>query len=1010
MVRFLLQRPVGVLMTFIALMVFSVIVIRSLPVALLPPIDVPQILVKVQYPNASPEAIEQNVLAPIRESMLTMAGLENIESQAGSETGTIRLTFDFGTKMELAYIEANEKIDRLSNSLPQDLPRPQVLRINTNDIPVIRVQVIPKAGIDLAEISLLTENLLKKRLEQLEGVALVDINGKQEKIISVAPDLPVLRALNMTEENLIQAIRFGNEELPGISVEDGQFRFYLRLATRVSSPEDILGLPVRSKDGVTVDLSRVAKVQYETKEPLGFHLFGNQEALVITVHKQATAKMNDLVPQVYAAVDRFRGDYPQVDFDFSQDQSILLKAGISNLQGSLLFGGIFAFAVLFLFMGDYRTPIIIGLSLPISLLISFLVFYAAGISINIISLSGLALGLGMLIDNAIIVLDNIVQKRTEGISLFEACVQGVNEVMSALISSVLTTLAVFVPLVFLSGIAGALFLDQALAVTAILGVSLLVAFIFLPMLYLFFFKGKSQIINHLEGDSKIFIWIKKQYKKLYSPIFSHPKLSMAVFLLLIPVSLLLVKFVNVEGMPKVEKLDAVVTINWNEPIPASVNKSRTLDLLQNLEKTYSKAEADVGVRQFLLFDGEGSIQESNLYFLFEEATSKEAFLSAFRQNLQTQYPRAIVETMDAPNAFDQLFASDMPYFEVRWRDLVGKKPIPVGQMETWLKDFPVKDYSLGLGLQQEPSVVFELDAAKMALYGIAPESLMQKVRQLFGTYTITDIRQFGEITPITLRQDQKQVDELLTSNAVEGKDGQSYPLSQFIRINYQNHYKYVTADKGGLYQSVALESDNPTGHTNTIREWALDKNLGVAFVGQFFKDQETIRELTGILLVAVLLLYFILAAQFENFVQPMIIIFTLPLGIGGVWILLLLTGSSLNIMSAIGMVVMLGIMVNDAILKIDTINRLRQQYAADLDPTIALRKALDVAGEIRLKPILMTSLTTILALLPVIFSGGIGADLQRPLVYAVIGGLTIGTFTALYFVPLAYWFLAKRGR
>lgn len=1010
MVRFLLQRPVGVLMTFIALMVFSVIVIRSLPVALLPPIDVPQILVKVQYPNASPEAIEQNVLAPIRESMLTMAGLENIESQAGSETGTIRLTFDFGTKMELAYIEANEKIDRLSNSLPQDLPRPQVLRINTNDIPVIRVQVIPKAGIDLAEISLLTENVLKKRLEQLEGVALVDINGKREKIISVTPDLPALRALNMTEENLIQAIRFGNEELPGISVEDGQFRFYLRLATRVSSPEDILGLPVRSKDGVTVDLSRVAKVQYETKEPMGFHLFGNQEALVITVHKQATAKMNDLVPQVYTAIEQFRGDYPQVDFDLSQDQSILLKAGISNLQGSLLFGGIFAFAVLFLFMGDYRTPIIIGLSLPISLLISFLVFYAAGISINIISLSGLALGLGMLIDNAIIVLDNITRKRTEGIDLFEACVQGVNEVMSALISSVLTTLAVFVPLVFLSGIAGALFLDQALAVTAILGVSLLVAFIFLPMLYLFFFKRKKQESAGEKDDSRIFSWIKKQYKLLFALVFKKPGLSFSIFLILIPLGLLLVKFLPIQGMPEVEKVDAVVTINWNEPISASINKSRTLDLLQNLEKTYSKAEADVGVRQFLLFDGEGSIQESNLYFLFAESAAKEAFLSVFRQNLQTQHPRALVEIMDAPNAFDQLFASNMPYFEVRWRDLVGKKPIPVGQMETWLKDFPVKDYSLGLGLQQEPSVVFELDAAKMALYGIAPESLMQKVRQLFGTYTITDIRQFGEITPITLRQDQKQVDELLTSNAVEGKDGQSYPLSQFIRINYQNHYKYVTADKGGLYQSVALESDNPTGYTNTIREWALDKNLGVAFVGQFFKDQETIRELTGILLVAVLLLYFILAAQFENFVQPIIIILTLPLGIGGVWILLLLTGSSLNIMSTIGMVVMLGIMVNDAILKIDTINRLRQQYAADLDAQTALRRALSVAGEIRLKPILMTSLTTILALLPVIFSGGIGADLQRPLVYAVIGGLTIGTFTALYFVPLAYWFLAKRGR
>lgn len=1008
MVRFLLQRPVGVLMTFIALMVFSVIVIRSLPVALLPPIDVPQILVKVQYPNASPEAIEQNVLAPIRESMLTMAGLENIESQAGSETGTIRLTFDFGTKMELAYIEANEKIDRLSNSLPQDLPRPQVLRINTNDIPVIRVQVIPKAGIDLAEISLLTENVLKKRLEQLEGVALVDINGKREKIISVRPDLPALRALNMTEENLIQAIRFGNEELPGISVEDGQFRFYLRLATRVSSPEDILGLPVRSKDGVTVDLSRVAKVQYETKEPMGFHLFGNQEALVITVHKQATAKMNDLVPQVYTAIQQFRGDYPQVDFDLSQDQSVLLNAGISNLQGSLLFGGIFAFAVLFLFMGDYRMPIIIGMSLPISLLVSFLVFYAAGISINVISLSGLALGLGMLIDNAIIVLDNITRKRTDGLDLFEACVQGVNEVMSALISSVLTTLAVFVPLVFLSGIAGALFLDQALAVSAILGVSLLVAFIFLPMLYLFFYKRKKREADSVRDDSRMFSWIKKRYKRLFALVFKKPGLSFGIFLILIPLGLLLVKLLPIQGMPEVEKLDAVVTINWNEPISATVNKSRTFDLLSRLDKSYTKAEADVGVRQFLLFDGEGSIQESNLYFLFPDSESKDRFLGTLRQFLQSQFPRALVETMDAPNAFDQLFASDMPFFEVRWRDLVGKKPIPVGQMEGWLQSFPVASYSLGLGLQQEPSVIFELDAAKMALYGIAPESLMQKVKQLFGTYTITDIRQFGEITPITLRQDQKQVDEQLASNAVEGKDGQTYPLSQFIRINYQNHYKYVTADKGGLYQSVALDSENPTAYTSAIREWALDKNLGVGFVGQYFKDQETIRELTGVLLVAVLLLYFILAAQFENFLQPLIIIFTLPLGIAGVWIVLLLTGSSLNIMSAIGMVVMLGIMVNDAILKIDTINRLRKQYTADLEPKSALQKALGVAGEIRLKPILMTSLTTILALLPVVFSGGLGADLQRPLVYSVLGGLTIGTFTALYFVPLAYWFLAKK--
>lgn len=494
MVRFLLNRPIAVTMSFLALMVFAAIAFRLLPISLLPPIDVPQIVVKVTYPNASPESIEQNVLRQIREGLITLNGLEEMESKAGSEIGTVRLTFDYGVKMELAYIDVNEKIDRLTNALPKDLPRPEVIRINTSDIPVARVQVVPKEGTDPIEVSLLAENVLKKRIEQLPGVSLVDINGKRERIISVQPDEDALAALGMTQQELIDAVKAGNAELPGISVKDGQFRYFLRLATRVDTPKDIESLPVRSKKGVIVPLGRVAKAQYETQEMLGYHLFGMNEGLVITVHKQANAKMNELIPELRKSLDLFRTDYPQVAFELTQDQSNLLNAAISNLQTSLLFGGLFAFGILFLFIKDFRIPLIMGVSLPTSLLISFLVFYFFNISINIISLSGLALGIGMLIDNAIIVLDNITRKRESGLPLLEACVQGANEVMGALISSVLTTLAVFVPLVFLSGIAGALFYDQAIAVTAILSVSLVVAFILLPLLYWMIYrveKGRS---------------------------------------------------------------------------------------------------------------------------------------------------------------------------------------------------------------------------------------------------------------------------------------------------------------------------------------------------------------------------------------------------------------------------------------------------------------------------------------------------------------------------------------
>ncbi|TVP50466.1 MAG: efflux RND transporter permease subunit [Mongoliibacter sp.] len=1009
MVRFLLARPIAVLMTFLALMVFSVIVFRTLPISLLPPIDVPQILVKVNYPNASPEAIEQNVLSPIREGLMTLGGLEDMDSKAGSEVGTIRLSFDYGTRMELAYIEVNEKIDRLTNSLPADLSRPQVIRINTNDIPVVRVQVVPKAGFDFTEVSLLTENVLKKRIEQLEGVSLVDINGKKERMITVSPKIQILRGLGMTEENVINAVKYGNEELPGISVEDGQFRYYLRLATRVESPEDILKLPVTSSEGVTVDLRTVASVQYETAEPLGYHLYGEEEGLVITVHKQAAAKMNELLPKVYEAVDIFKKDYPQVEFALSQDQSVLLNAGISNLQTSLLFGGLFAFGVLFIFMGNYRTPIIIGLSLPSSLIISFLVFYFFDISINVISLSGLALGLGMLIDNSIIVLDNITRKRKEGLPLFEACVEGVNEVMSALISSVLTTLAVFVPLVFLSGISGALFFDQAVAVAAILGVSLLVAFIFLPMLYRFFFRNQSESAP-IHEDSKLFLKILKGYKSLYIKIFKKRKLSFALFVILIPLGLALSLLLETRGLPPIEKVDAMLTVNWNEPIGVTQNKDRVLSLLEALKGAYIQAEGDVGVRQFLLFDGESSLQESTLYFLFESENEKLRQMQRLEQLIHQNYPNAILQIEDAPNAFDQLFASNMPFYEVRWKDLSTKRPVEERQMDEWLSEFPVQQFSRGPGLQKEASVIFRLESSKMATYGVKPADLQEKVKRLFGVYGITDIKRFGEVTPIKLKAEKANFEELLRSSYVQGNDGNEYALSNFIRFDYENHYKFVTADKGGVFQSIYLESDNPTQYNEDISRWGNDRNLGISYFGQYFKDRETISELLGILMVAVLLLYFILAAQFESFIQPLVVIFTLPLGIAGAFTVLLLTGSSLNVMSAIGLVVMLGIMVNDAILKIDTINRLRVKYADILSPKESLERAMFEAGEIRLKPILMTSVTTILALLPVVFSSGLGADLQRPLVFSVIGGLTIGTFTAMYFVPLAYWALAGKGR
>jgi multidrug efflux pump subunit AcrB len=476
--------------------------------------------------------------------------------------------------------------------------------------------------------------------------------------------------------------------------------------------------------------------------------------------------------------------------------------------------------------------------------------------------------------------------------------------------------------------------------------------------------------------------------------------------------LLISQVLKTEGLPEIEKLDATLEVDWNEPISALENRDRVVRLMKVLEGDYTQAEADVGVRQFLLFDGENSIQQSLLYFLFSTVGEKESSVTELAAFLTENYPEAAFTLGDAPNAFDQLFNSSMPYYEVRWKDLTAKEPVPDQKMDPWLSQFPISEWERGPGLQKEASVVFTLRADRLATYQIPVNTIQEQLSKLFGSFTITDIRRFGEITPIRLKEPEDRFEDLLRNTRVYASDSTSYILGEFVDFRYEDQYKYVTADKGGIYQSALVTMENPDEKASEFFRWGQDKNLGIDIVGQYFKDRENIQQLIWILLISVLLLYFILAAQFESFVQPLIVVFTLPLGIGGSLLVLWLAGSSLNVMSAIGLVVMLGIMVNDAILKIDTINRLRLVYVEsdEINAEQALEMALHRAGQIRLKPILMTSITTILALIPIIFSSGLGADLQRPLVEAVIGGLTIGTLTALYFVPLAYWFFVPKSK
>ncbi len=996
MLRYLLSRPIAISMSLLVALALSVLAYQTLPVSLLPALDVPQITITVRYPNGSPEEIEQSILKPIRESMLTLTGIKTSESIAQNETGRVTLQFDYGTAMNLAYIEANEKIDRLTAILPRNLERPIVFKATTADIPIARIQVStgPEDWITTSELA---TKVLKRRLEQLDGVGLVDINGTVTKVIRVEPRYDVMQSLLVTEQHILQTIANANLELGSLSVKDGNYRYYLKLNAQVATPQELELLPVSLPNQRMVLLKEIAHIYSEPERALGFHLFKNELALAITVHKQTQARLPELMPRIYAVVEQFKQDYPQQTFAITQDQSLLLTLSIENLSQALVWGGVIAFAVLFLFMRGWREPVIMGIVLPLSLLLAFSVFYVFNISLNIISLSGLALGLGMLVDNSIVVIDSIMLKRKEGFAVLDSCVAGTQEVIVPLISSALTNLAVFAPLILLSGITGALFYDQAVSVAAILSVSLLCTFLVVPLLYLLLFRNRQP---EQQPDSWLFITMLNGYKKSFSWIWQHKLISLLAMGALIPIAFLLLYFLPKAGFPEIERTETILSIDWNEPIDALECRSRVENFLTTNQNLYELSEAEIGYQQFLLSPENYSVQHAEIYLRFTSQESKQAGDKALKTYFDQRYPRASVLFQHAPNAFEQLFTSTQPLLMARLRDVKSKRPLSVTRADSLLNIITTDLLKPGKGFEKETMVFVRINPDKLQQYGVAYATVLDKLKLAFGNYLITDFTDFGEVTPVLFTPFTGDLPQALGELYVTASNNKTYALHELVTVQLQENYKYITADASGIYQSLETNAHSDLdAFKKSIQTNAVNAGLVADYSGQWFTNQETFKQLGFILLISVALMYFILTAEFESLKQPLLVMLTLPLGLAGSLLLLWLTGGTLNIMSGIGLIVVLGVLDNDAILKIDRINRLRK--------TLPLETAIKQAGVDRLKPIVMNTFTNVLAITPIIFATGLGADLQRPVAVTAIGGLIVGTFTALYFVPLLYWYLTK---
>lgn len=1000
MLRTILHRPIAVTMTLIAIVTLGVLALGRIPVSLMPDIDVPRIVVQMSAQGSSAREIEQRMVGPMRRQLSQVAGLKDIESTSRTDAGLITLTFSPGSDMSLLFIEVNEKIDRAMSFMPKEMERPKVMKIGALDIPAFYVDV---TGGKPEQTSRLVSNVISKRLEQLPEVAMVDYSGLTGTQITIRPDEACAGLSGITNAEIEKAISDNNIVLEALSVRDGISRYNIHFDSQILSVHDIENIYLRH-DGRLLQLKDICKVEETAAVRKGVVSSDGKDAITMAVIKQSDAQMSDLQQSVDTLMAQLAGDYPDLHFAVTRDQTRLLSYSMNNLEWNLVLGIVMASVVLFVFIGGRRLPLLVAISIPLSLILTLLCFYLMGISLNIISLSGLILGVGMIVDNAIIVIDNILQKGTCNERTISAAVK---EVVMPMLSSVLTTCSVFIPLIFLSGTAGALFFDQAMGITIALFCSLAVATLVVPVYHLALCRECRPRVN------KINIRMTALYEKGMRYTLRHPRSMACVFLASMVLTALLLPFIPKERMPETPHDDALITIDWNEGIVAEENNRRVKEVLGSSVKELVKANTTMAGGQDFMLSHTRNITGSEAVCYIKCASAKDCgeAVDRTKRYIVRHYPKAKVEAELAANIFDMIFSTSEPDLQIRLQKREGGRPEVV---QTRMMTDSLQRRFPETGVQQvatETYIRFRTDAEQMAYYGVTYQQLYSRLRELLGTSSVYEINSGGESVPVMIGNGNTDSGTLLANTITNGQ-GTEIPLAYLVKESRCEDYKHLAANDDGEFSVIDIDNvmDRKAEQIMEYVEGITDGTpVRALFRGGYFSSRSMIGELLTVLAVAVLLLYFILAAQFESIVQPVIILLEVIIDVAIVLLALLVCGESLNIMSMIGIIVACGIVINDSILKVDTINRLyRRSQAGACRGNMPLLRAVMTAGHQRLKPIVMTSLTTVLAIVPFLHRGDMGSALQYPLSFAIITGMTAGTLVSLFLVPLMYYLIYRK--
>ena len=717
-------------MTFVALLIVAWQCGRLLPVSLLPDVDIPEISVHLSLPNASARELEQTAVKMLREQLLQLNGLRQLESEARHESAFIKMQLEYGVDSELAFMEVNEKIDQAMIHLPREMERPRVIRASASDLPVLYLNLMLKdtsafgqEALKWLEFSNFTRQVIRRRLEQLPELALVDVSGYSEAEAYIIPDEEKMQSLQINQEFIQRIIRDNNIKLGNILVRDRQYQYHVQLDFQLQSIEDIRHLYFKIS-GQVLQLKDIAEVGLRQQDLKGMCLADQEPSISVAIIKQSRARMDDLEIAVRRLINSMEQEYPDIRFELSQNQAQLLRLTIQNLQQSLVMGCLVVVLIMFVFMRNWKAPLIVGISVPVALMISLILFYLLGISINIISLSGLIMGVGLMIDNAVIVVDNIDQERARGQTLEQACIQGAGQVVGPLIASAMTTCVIFLPLVFLSGMAGLLFYDQAIAIAIGLGVSLVVSLTLIPSLYRSVFLLSENSIPQETEEGRLASF----YSKGVDMVLVHPWSSLFFILLFIGFGIRTANHLPLQLMPDLDKNEVMIDLHWNENLSLPESRRRMIALLRNFKSSIHNSVQLLGQSQYLLIkQGVSSTDEVLLYLQTQNANSLGQLEGEIRQYIQQLYPNARLQFRNSETLFDRIFPEE-PILKA----IISTKDLNESEQIDLLRRF-----RNSVGYPRSPGdlpatqelIELQISPEKLLLYDVSAERLYNRLKK-----------------------------------------------------------------------------------------------------------------------------------------------------------------------------------------------------------------------------------------------------------------------------------------